>query len=156
MAAPWPGFIPSTATPAISIQLQVRDQDESVVVDLVADPTPVAEPATPIGFDGVTILVETLHQMLVNKLGALLSRVELRDLVDVRALLDAGGDLQRALTDCPGQDAGFSPLTFAWVVRGLPIERLGRPLGWADADLAALAAFRDELVDLVLAAARPD
>jgi hypothetical protein len=136
-------------------RLTVRDPAESVVVDLVADPTPIAEPPVATDFGGQTILVETPHQLLVNKLCALLSRAELRDLVDVRALLDAGEDLERAIADCPGQDGGFSPLTFAWVVRGLPLERLGRALGVSDADLLGLAGFRDALVDQVLATARP-
>ncbi len=136
-------------------RLEVRDPHEVILIDLVADPTPVAEAAVPTQFADVTILVETPHQLLVNKLCALLSRAELRDLVDVRALLAAGGDLSRALADSPGQDAGFSPLTFAWVVRDLPIERLGRTLGWDPGDLVALVTFRDQLVDRVLAEARP-
>ncbi len=137
-------------------RLDVRDHAESVLVDLIADPTPIAEAPVPTGFCGQTILVETPHQLLVNKLCALLSRAELRDLVDVRALLDAGEDLDRALADCPGQDGGFSPLTFAWVVRGFPLERLGHVLALPDAELRALTAFRDALVDRVLAATRPE
>ncbi len=133
-------------------RLDVRDGADSVLVDLVADPTPIAESPSPTSVGDVTILVETAHQLLVNKLCALLSRA---DLVDVRALLQAGQDLRRALADCPGQDAGFSPLTFAWAVRGLPIAKLGRVLGWPDGELDALVTFRDDLVDRVVADARP-
>jgi hypothetical protein len=136
-------------------QLEVRDEQETIILDLVADPTPVAESAAPTTFGGETILVETPHQLLINKLCALLSRAELRDLVDVRALLEAGGDLDRALADCPGQDGGFSPLTLSWVLRGLPIKRLARVAGRLDADVTELVAFRDQLVDRVLAASRP-
>ena len=93
--------------------------------------------------------------MLVNKLCALLSRSELRDLVDVRELLGCGGDLQRALEDCPRQDAGFSPLTFGWSMRGLRIDQLATKLGWSRQDIEALEQFRDELVDRVVAAALP-
>lgn len=136
-------------------RLEVRDHAETILVDLVADPTPVVEPAEPTPFADTQILVETPHQLLVNKLCALLSRSELRDLVDVQALLAAGGELERALADCPGQDAGFSPLTFAWVLRGLPVERLARATGSSDAAVEALVAFRDRLVERVLVAARP-
>lgn len=136
-------------------QLEVRDGPESIVVDLVADPTPIAEPASPVILDTATILVETPHQLLVNKLCALLSRSELRDLVDVRALLDAGGDLTRALADCPRQDGGFSPLTFSWAVKNIAVEKLARALGWDDSEIVSIVRYRDELVDQVLAIAQP-
>jgi hypothetical protein len=136
-------------------QLDVRRGGDAIVLDLVADPTPLAEPPAPTAIGATTILVETPHQLLVNKLCALLSRSELRDLVDVRALLGAGGDLLRALLDCPKQDAGFSPLTFGWAVRGLPIARLAGALGWSQDDISALDAFKDELVDRVVQAAHP-
>jgi hypothetical protein len=137
-------------------QLEVRDDTGSVVVDLVADPTPIADPPRPTDIGDRSILVETPHQLLVNKLCALLSRSELRDLVDVRALLAAEGDLHRALQDCPRQDGGFSPLTFAWCVRGIPLPRLARALGWPESDVVELDRFRDELVDRVLTDARPE
>jgi hypothetical protein len=136
-------------------QFEVRSGQESIVVDLVADPTPIAEPSVPMTVDMATILVETPHQLLVNKLCALLSRSELRDLVDVRALLDAGGDLTRALADCPRQDGGFSPLTFSWAVKSIAIEKLARALGWDDGKIDSIVRFRDELVDRVVDAAQP-
>lgn len=142
-------------TSAMFAQLDVRRGQDAVVIDLVADPTPVAEPPRPTALGTASILVETPYQLLVNKLCALLSRSELRDLVDVRALVDAGGDLLRALTDCPNQDAGFSPLTFGWTVRGLPIARLGASLGWTPVEIGALESFRDDLVDRVVKAAHP-
>lgn len=137
-------------------QLDVRRHTESVVVDLVADPTPTAEPAERLTLGDATIMVETPHQLLVNKLCALLSRSELRDLIDVRALVEAGVDLSRALADCPGQDAGFSPLTFAWSARALHVRRVAVAQGWQEADVDALERFRDELVARVIAESKPD
>lgn len=131
-------------------QLDVRADSEAIVLDLVADPTPVAEPARVVEIDGAQILVDTRHQLLVNKLGALLSRSELRDLIDVRALLEGGEDLRRALLDAPGQDAGFSPLTFSWAVQNLPVRKLALALGVAELEIAGLESFRDHLVDAVL------
>jgi len=64
--------------------------------------------------------------------------------------------LSRALGDCPKQDAGFSPLTFGWAVRGLPVRRLAKSLGWSDAIIDELERFRDELVERVVTAARPE
>ena len=136
-------------------QLDVRDASASVVVDLIADPTPLAEAPQATQLGAATILVDTPHQLLVNKLCALLSRSELRDLVDVRELLAQGGDLRRGLEDSPGQDAGFSPLTFGWSVRGLRVDQLGTALRMSREEIEALEKFRDELVDRVLAESRP-
>lgn len=137
-------------------QLDVRLDAESTVVDLVADPTPVAEVAQAMTVDDVTIMVETPHQLLVNKLCALLSRSEVRDLIDIRALVESGGDLPSALRDCPGQDAGFSPMTFAWGAQSLPLRRVAAAQGWSEPDIEALEQFRQGLVEHVMAEARPD
>ncbi|MEP6862744.1 MAG: nucleotidyl transferase AbiEii/AbiGii toxin family protein [Deltaproteobacteria bacterium] len=142
------------STPSFA-QLDVRSEDEAVVIDLVADPTPIAEEPRPTQLGTSTILVETPHQLLVNKLCALLSRSELRDLVDVQVLIAAGGNISRALHDCPDQDAGFSPLSFGWCVRGLDLARLGKAVGLSSAQIDDLDRFRTELIDRVLAAAKP-
>jgi hypothetical protein len=105
---------------------------------------------------GATFLVDTPHQILVNKLCALLNRSELRDIEDIKALLDGGGDLPRALEDCPRQNGGFSPMTLSWSLRSLPIERLAASLCWATERIDALARFRDGLLDRVLERVRPD
>jgi hypothetical protein len=137
------------------VRFEVRDGTETTVLDLVADPVPLAEPPVETDVDGARILVDTPHQILVNKLCALLSRSELRDLEDVAALLAAGGDLTRALSDAPAQDGGFSPLTFAWVLRELPIPALGRALGRPPESVLSATRFRDELVERVLAQSMP-
>ena len=58
------------------------------------------------------------------------------------ALVEAGVDLARAFADCPGQDAGFSPLTFARCTRALPVRRVTEAQGWSDAEIDALEQFR--------------
>ncbi|HVK88111.1 MAG TPA: nucleotidyl transferase AbiEii/AbiGii toxin family protein [Kofleriaceae bacterium] len=137
------------------LRMDVRDDASSVILDLVADPTPIAEHPQRVDLGAVSILIDTPHQLLVNKLCALLSRSELRDLVDVRELVARGGDLTRALADCPKQDGGFSPLTFGWSVREFPVERLGAVYGMSAGDIEALVRFRDDLVARVVAEARP-
>ena len=139
----------------LAVRLDVRDATGSVLVDLVADPVSLAEAPVRQDLGTASILIDTPHQILVNKLCALLSRSELRDLVDVKALLDAGCDLERALVDCPRQDAGFSPLTLSWALNGLAIQPLATRLGWPAARTGELEHFRDDLVARVLAAARP-
>ncbi len=137
-------------------RLEVRDTEEMTLVDLVADPVPLAEPPVEVDLGGARIWVDTPHQILVNKLCALLSRSELRDLEDVRALVGTGLDLQRALADAPAQDGGFSPLTFAWVLRQLPIAPMAAALGKTEDSARALERYRDELVEQVLAQAVPE
>ncbi len=102
------------------------------------------------------ILVDPPHEILAAKLCALLSRSELRDLDDVRALLAVGGNLVRALADAPRKDAGFSPVTLAWVLEQLPIAAMGRALARSADEILELEEFRQKLVREILAAATPD
>lgn len=137
-------------------RLEVRDGADNVIVDLIADPVPLAEAPRSATVQGATFLVDTPHQILVNKLCALLGRSEVRDLIDVKALLEAGGDLRRALEDAPQQDGGFSPLTLAWSMRGLPLRALSAALKMPVDAIEELERFRVGLVDRVLAEARPE
>lgn len=107
-----------------SCRYGVSRAGESVVLDLIAESVPVVEPPVRVDWGGAQILVDTPHEILVNKLGALLHRSELRDLSDVCDLLEAGGDLERALRDAPRKEAGFSALTLAWLLNGLALASL--------------------------------
>jgi nucleotidyltransferase AbiEii toxin of type IV toxin-antitoxin system len=137
-------------------RLRVTDGSSVVLLDLVADPTPVVEPPVQVSFGSATITVDTLHEILVNKLCAILGRSELRDLQDIEAILAAKGDLERALRDAPQKDSGFSPLTLAWILRGLPVRSLSGTLGWDAQYTDRIEKFRDDLVQRVLQAARPE
>ncbi|MDP2308761.1 MAG: nucleotidyl transferase AbiEii/AbiGii toxin family protein [Pseudomonadota bacterium] len=117
---------------------------EVVLVDLVAEPVPNVFPAERRVVDTTEILVDCRAEILVNKLGALYSRWEIRDLVDVKALVEAGEDLDAALGLVSRKDGGFSPPDLAWVLRTLNVAALAKADGY---DAAALLAFRDELVD---------
>ena len=100
-------------TTATFCRLLVGDGVERLPVDLVADQAAqIEEPITV----AEGIAVDTAHEILVNKLTAMLGRWAERDLVDVEALIEAGGDLDRALRDAPRKDGGFSPETLAWVL----------------------------------------
>lgn len=136
-------------------RLRVTDGQEVLVVDLVADPTEPVESAASHAIEGASVRTDGRHQILVNKLCALLGRSELRDLVDVRALVQSGGDLARALSDAPRVDAGFSPLTLAWILETFPLSMLGPRQGMPAADLDALEIFRRTLVDTITRAAAP-
>lgn len=138
-------------------QFDVADSTgEHVVLDLIADPVPLSEPPLLKAIGGTTVRVDSPHQILVNKLCAVLGRSEPRDLEDIKVLLERGGELERALRDCPQQDAGFSPLTLAWTLESLHVERLATALGWARERVYAVVEFKQTLIQRVLRSARPD
>jgi hypothetical protein len=123
-------------------RLSVSDATESVELDLVADPTSSLEPpAEP----RAGMRVETTRTLLAQKLCALLSRTELRDLEDIGALLDAGEDLGRGLTDAAHLDGGFSPPTLAWLLQSFPTARAAEE----GRDRTRLDAVRDRLLAAV-------
>lgn len=96
-------------------ELRVSDGADVCVVDLVAESFPALEAPQRADVGNVTIAVDSMHEILAAKLTALLGRTELRDLVDVEALLKAGADLPAAVRDAPTKDAGVSAVTLAWV-----------------------------------------
>ena len=110
-------------------ELRVSDGADTCIVDLVAEPFAPIAPPDRLEIDGSTIAVDSRHEILASKLATLLERSEIRDLADVKALLDAGDDLNSALRDAPMKDAGFSPLTLAWVLRGYDPRPAARALG---------------------------
>lgn len=136
-------------------RLQVSDASDSVLLDLVADRAPVVEGPEPRTVGGVQVLVDTRHEILVNKLCTLLGRKELRDLRDVQELLERGGDLDRAVRDAPRKDGGFSPLMLAWILRGTSVRDLAPVGGLGETELTRLESFRVDLVARLTRLAAP-
>lgn len=77
---------------------------------------------------------------------ALFDRAEPRDLDDVRALLERGGDLPRALADAGRVFSGLTAETLLTTLRALPLARLGPVVGWTPMATTAMIAIRDELL----------
>lgn len=140
--------------PAFS-RLRVHEGEAVLTLDLVADPVPLAEAPQSVTLGEATFLVDTPHQILVNKLCAVLGRSELRDLEDIDVLLRAGADLKRALLDCPRQDAGFSPLSLSFCLRNFPIARLATASGWSEERAQNLERFKDEFIVLLMSLTKP-
>lgn len=92
--------------------------DESTLVDLVLDLAPQVEREP---MRRGTILVDSPREIIAGKLCALLGRGEIRDLVDLRALLLAGADLDQALADAASKDGGVDAATLAWLLDQLRI-----------------------------------
>jgi predicted nucleotidyltransferase component of viral defense system len=132
------------------VELRVADDSTSVVVDLVADPTHVADPPTTHRIGNAEILVDSPREILANKLCTLLGRAEIRDLIDVEALLASGASLQTALSDAPAKDGGFSPLTLAWVLEGLDVRRMADAVGLDESERQRLETFRRSLIEQLI------
>ncbi len=137
-------------------ELQVADGSSSCVVDLVAEPFPALEAPDKVEVEGSTIAVDTRRELLASKVATLLERSEIRDLADVKALLDAGGDLDAALRDAPTKDAGFSPLTLAWVLKSHDTRPAADALGLGESQARALEDFRHWLIDRITTLAAPE
>lgn len=71
------------------------------------------------------VRVDTPDEILANKLCSLLSRSEVRDLVDVRALELAGYSIETAIEAARNKDSGLTPAQLAWVLSEI---RLGDDL----------------------------
>jgi len=96
----------------------VRRVTEGVVVDLVHDRAPQGpEPKRQFG----AVRVDPPEEILANKLCALLSRAEPRDLVDVLALERAGHRAEGAIELARQKDAGLTPAQLAWVLSHITI-----------------------------------
>jgi Nucleotidyl transferase AbiEii toxin, Type IV TA system len=132
------------------VRLQVNDGNFDVIVDLISEPTDAVEAAETHHIGQAEILVDSPRSILAEKLCALLERSELRDLIDVDALIRSGQRLDVAIADAPRRDSGFSPLTLAWLLRDFDVNGLAKAAGLDDADAERLDAFRQQLIDRLI------
>jgi len=91
------------------------------------------------------IRVDPPAEIMANKLCALLSRSEVRDLVDLRALEQAGYSLDDALTAAGTKDKGLTPAQRAWVLSQIEIGPDLVPPG-----NVPVKELRDYLADLIV------
>lgn len=137
------------------VRLRASDGPHVVVLDLVAEVVPPLAAPQRVRVRDATIRIDTEHEIFANKLGTLLHRSEVRDLIDLRALLARGADLASGLRDAAVKDGGFSPLMVAHLLQGFPLQKLADAAGLADAEIADLAAFRNRLAQDILGVALP-
>ena len=125
--------------------------DESVVADIVRDLAPQIDTEKPVR-DGIRI--DSPREIMANKLCTLLSRGELRDLVDVMALEQAGYGVEEHLALAARKDAGLTPAQLGWVLSQLEIGEDASPPGGVSAD--ELRGYLDELVRRLSEVAYPE
>jgi len=121
---------------------------ERCLVDLVIEPVERVD-AERASFGPVR--VDTLREIAANKIGALLGRSEIRDLVDLMVMARAGVDLGQAMRDSERKDAGTDPATLAWVLDQITIPNAAKLPG--ETSPAELDAFRTGFVRLLRALA---
>ena len=123
--------------------------NDALVVDLVHD-QPQSHPAK-LEIDGIR--VDSAQEIMVNKLGTLLSRAEERDLVDVFALERSGLRVEDALGPALAKDGGCTPATLAWLLSKVEIPNgIELPGGVSPAELRA---FVSDLIVRLRRAALP-
>ncbi len=144
-----------SGTPIESLQtapdfrrLLMRRGSEDVVIDLVRDRVAQMVSEKPV-VGGICI--DPPEEILANKLCALLSRSEIRDLVDVRALEMAGYAIEDTLEAARLKDTGLTAAQLGWVLSqikmgddliapgGVSVEELRRYLDDLIARLSRMA-----------------
>lgn len=99
-------------------RLLIRRGDEAVVVDLIREYVFQISPEKR-EINGIRI--DPPEEILANKLCALLSRSEIRDLVDARELENAGFSLEIALSTAQKKDTGLTAGQLAWVLNQIKL-----------------------------------
>jgi Nucleotidyl transferase AbiEii toxin, Type IV TA system len=126
----------------------VQRGQESAVVDLVIDRVPDVDVVE----QQSGIRLHSRREIAANKVCALLGRGEVRDLVDLRALLATGLELPAVVADAERKDGGVSAATLAWVLDSV---RIGSDADVPGVGATELEAFRRDLVVRLRALAKP-
>ena len=132
-------------------RLLVKRSDEAIVVDLVREYVFQIKTEKPL-INGIRI--DSPEEILANKLCALLSRSEIRDLVDVRELENAGFSLENALQAAAKKDSGLTPAQLAWVLNQIKFGDDLRPPG--NLSLSELRSYLNDLNDRLKRLAVPN
>jgi hypothetical protein len=127
----------------------VQRGSESLVVDLVRDIGPQLHDKQEI--DG--IIVDPVEEIFSNKLTTLVSRQEVRDLVDVLELERHGLHAEDFLAEASTKDGGCTPATLAWLLNAWPLPPSIKLPG--EYDVEQVRAFKADLAERMAIAAHP-
>jgi hypothetical protein len=125
--------------------------DEREIVDVVVDRAPQLD-VLKATFGGIR--VDTLREIIANKLTTLLSRSETKDVVDLYFIEQAGHDILAAIPDAQAKDGGWEPAVVSMLLAGLDVADLPP---WLIRELTPedLRAFLDRLRLAIAAKALP-
>lgn len=131
------------------VRVVVQRGSEQLVVDLVRDIGPQLHPKTTI--DG--IVVDPIEEIFSNKLTTLVSRQELRDLIDVLELERRGLRVESFLHEALAKDGGCTPATLAYLLNEWEIPSNAKlPPGYT---VDELRVFKSALAERLLIASHP-
>lgn len=123
----------------------------SVVIELVRDLAPQIIEAKPLVG---TIRVDPPEEITANKLCTLLSRAEIRDLVDLKALEAAGYSVEDHLRMACRKDGGLTAGQLGWVLSQIEIGDDARLPG--DVGVDELRQYLHDLTNRLASLAFPD
>lgn len=124
--------------------------DDAVIVDLVLDRVPQIHVEK---WERDGLRIDPPEEILINKLNTIVSRAEIRDLVDVMSLERAGFSVEDALEGALAKDGGCTPATLAWVLSEIEIsERAELPGGISGAEMRS---YLEQLIRRLRRAALP-
>lgn len=92
---------------------------ERELVDVVVDRAPQLDSRKEV-FDGIR--VDTLREIIANKMATLISRAEVKDVVDLYFLERQGHDLMAAVSDARKKDGGWDPAVVTMLLDGLDVD----------------------------------
>jgi predicted nucleotidyltransferase component of viral defense system len=122
-------------------RLLIRRGDEAIVVDLIREYVfQISPEKREIG----GIRVDLPEEILANKLCALLSRSEIRDLVDVREFEKEGYNIENALSAAQKKDSGLTAAQLAWVLSQIKLGEDLTPPG--NVSVSELRGYLNDLV----------
>jgi predicted nucleotidyltransferase component of viral defense system len=139
--------IEALRTAATFKRFLLRRGEDSVMVDLVQDLAPQIYPEKlMIG----TIRLDPPEEILANKLCALLSRAELRDLVDIYTLAKRGFSVEHAVSEAAQKDGGMSPGQLSWILSEIELGDDVEPPGGVTLEelRGFLESLREEMAKL--------
>lgn len=128
----------------------LRRGDEGIAVDLVRDSSPQGSPEkASLG----AIRMDPPEEILANKLCTLVSRAEIRDVVDALELERAGYRAEMALPLAMRKDGGLTPAQLAWVLSEVQVpDAVGIP---GSRTAQEVRAYLKDLIERLTRLARP-
>jgi predicted nucleotidyltransferase component of viral defense system len=133
-------------------RLRVTKGDASTLVDVIFEPMQQIVPAEQKPLVG-SVHVDSLADLVVNKICAVIHRSDVKDLVDLFFLQRAGEDLLSYLSAAQKKEGGVSEASLAYSLQETPTDPsrlfMRKPVSEGD-----LKSFRDQLVDDLVRRAR--
>lgn len=109
-----------TASPEFH-RFELTRGSEREILDFVMERVPQVDPRKQ---QFGTIRVDTLREICANKLGTLIGRCELKDLIDLYFLHQRGLDVVAHLADAQRKEGGLDPAMISYLLAAVRVERI--------------------------------